>query len=296
MTIPAPQDVRRRPTGWRWSQIGAYAFLHATALLAPWHFSWSGLLLLLSLLWLCGGLGISLGWHRLNTHRSFKTSRALRAVLTMLGCCSWQGGPVEWVGTHRTHHRQTDRPQLDPHTPREGVFWAHAEWMFYRLPYDPYVLTKDLLRLPEFRMLEKTWWLFAWGVLGVLYLAGNWHGGVGLSWLLWGGSLRSVVVLHATWFVNSAGHRWGYRNFETPDDSTNNAWVALVSFGEGWHNNHHAYQASAAHGMFRGEPDATYETIRVFERLGLVWDVIVPPARLIQRRTRRSRSASTRIG
>jgi len=244
--------------------------------MAPWHFSWSGAALTVMLIWVCGGLGISMGWHRLNTHRSFKTSRLVRGVLTVLGCCSWQGGPIEWVGTHRKHHSATDRPTVDPHTPREGLFWAHAGWMLYNLPYDPYRFTKDLLRVPEFLWLEKHGWVCAWGLLLALYAVGNWYGGLGLSWLLWAGSLRSVLVLQATWFVNSAAHRWGYRNFDTPDDSTNNRWVAYLSFGEGWHNNHHAHQASAAHGMFAGEADVTYLAIRVMERVGLAWDVVLP--------------------
>jgi len=277
-TPSAMHDIRmpQRYTGWRWGQISLYALLHVSALFAPLHFTWSGLILMVVLLWACGGLGISLGWHRLNTHGSFKTSPTLRAILTALGCCSWQGGPMEWVGTHRRHHAHTDDVTLDPHTPRAGFFWAHAEWMFYNLPYNPYALTKDLQRHASLVWLEHWWWTCAWGLVVVLYLTGQAAGGLGLSWVLWAGSVRSVVLLHATWFVNSAAHTWGYRNFETRDDSKNNAWVAWFSFGEGWHNNHHAQPRSAAHGMVAHELDVTYLTIKLLARLGLVWDVVRP--------------------
>lgn len=268
---------------------------HLLALLAciPWLFSWSGLIWAVAGLYLFGTLGINVGFHRLLTHRSFACPRWLEHGLSVLGSCCYQGTPLSWVAVHRMHHQHSDESD-DPHSPRGSFFWGHMGWFMVRDPkvydvatYDRYA--RDLIRDRFYKRLEKpqrwrnlhlTQWavfLFGGALVGGL-VTGTWLGALqlGLSWLIWGVFVRTVAVWHITWSINSVTHRWGYRNFNTSDDSRNNFLVGLVSNGEGWHNNHHAQPRSAAHGMRWFELDVSYLTIRVWERLGLVWDVVKP--------------------
>lgn len=262
-----------------WVVISAIGALHVLALAAPLTFSWSGLAVMLVLAWMGGGLGITLCYHRLLTHRSFKTPKWLEYVLTIIGTCNWQGGPIMWVGTHRLHHAESDQPG-DPHTPRHGAIWSHVVWtLFDHVPgFQPRAAAKDLLRDPVMVLIDRYFYVPQFGlallVAGGGYAVGGWS--LALSWVVWGVALRTVVVYHGTWAVNSASHMWGYRNFETTDGSRNNWWVSLLSFGEGWHNNHHAQQRSAAHGMRWWEFDLTYATIRLMSWVGLAWDVVEP--------------------
>ena len=266
----------------RWSRAVIFGLLHILALAAflPWFFSWSGVIVFFVVAYFTGGLGVTLGYHRLLTHRSFATFKPIEYLVTLLACLAWQGGPIDWVGTHRLHHAESDQP-ADPHSPRDGFGWAHIFWMLYthRPQEDPRLYTRDLQRDPWMRAFERIAFLPQFLLAGLLFAGGWWlAGGVlgGISWVLWGFCLRVVVMYHGTWFVNSAAHSWGYRNFNTPDDSRNNWWVALFSFGEGWHNNHHAQQRSAAHGMRWFEFDLTYLTIRVMRNFGLAWKVVTP--------------------
>ena len=268
---------------------------HLLALLAclPWLFSWSGLAWAVAGLYLFGTLGINIGYHRLLTHRGFGCPRWLEHSLTVLGACCWQSSPMNWVAIHRMHHQHSDEPG-DPHSPRTGFFWSHMGWF---LIYDPaiYNLTtydryaRDLFQDRFYKWLERPqvwrtihriqWAVFlglgtlvgalsTWSVLGALQL--------GLSWLVWGVFVRTVAVWHITWSVNSFTHVWGYRNFNTHDDSRNNWVVGLVSNGEGWHNNHHNEPRCAAHGQRWFELDVSYLTIRAWELVGLAWDVVKP--------------------
>lgn len=266
----------------RWGYVGIFALMHllAIAALLPWFFSISGLLICVIGCWVTGGLGITLGFHRLLTHRSYTTYKPIEYFLTLCGCLSWQGSPMTWVGTHRLHHSESDTP-LDPHSPRDGFGWSHVFWMLYtdRPQQEPLKYTRDMQRDPGLRLIEKWWWLPQVISIPVLVAggwawSGSWLGGA--SWLLWGFGARTVWMYHGTWFVNSASHAWGYRNFDTEDDSRNNWWVALLSFGEGWHNNHHAQQRSAAHGMRWFEFDLTYLTILAMRGTGLAWDIVAP--------------------
>ena len=252
-----------------------FVLLHACAALAflPAFFSWSALLVFAVTYYLSGAIGVTLCFHRLLTHRSFHTSKTLEYVMTFLGTLAWQGSPTKWVGTHRLHHAASDQPE-DPHSPRDGFGWSHVFWILHsgHPGQDPRTAALDLARDPFHRFLDRFWWVPQL-ILGVaLYFMGGW------SWVLWGVVVRTVILYHATWFVNSAAHTWGYRNFPTHDDSCNNWWVALLSFGEGWHNNHHAQQRSAAHGMRWYEVDLTYLTILLLRKVGLAWKV-VPPQR-----------------
>jgi stearoyl-CoA desaturase (delta-9 desaturase) len=244
-------------------------------------------------LYLFGTLGINVGYHRLLTHRSFACPRWLERCLTVLGACCWQGTPMNWVAVHRMHHQHSD-VQEDPHCPEQSFFWSHMGWFLIHDPkiynigtYDRYArdllgdrFYKNLERPRIWRNLHKMQWaaFFAagligggvttWSIIGALQL--------GLSWLVWGVFVRTVAVWHITWSVNSVTHLWGYRNFDTRDNSRNNWVVGLVSNGEGWHNNHHAQPRSAAHGMRWWELDVSYLTIRGLETVGLAWDVVRP--------------------
>lgn len=274
--------------------LGVIGF-HVLALLAciPWLFSWSGLAWAVAGLYLFGTLGINVGFHRLLTHRGFACPRWLEKTLTILGVCCWQNSPINWVAVHRKHHQHSDDGS-DPHSPNESFFWSHMGWFMVIDPgldavamYDRYA--RDLIQDRFFKRLERpTAWatihriqwatFFAAGALvGGLWTA-SWLGALqlGLSWLVWGVFVRTVAVWHITWSVNSVTHVWGYRNYETKDNSRNNWLVGLISNGEGWHNNHHAAPRCAAHGLRWFELDVSYLTIRAFGLVGLAWDVMTP--------------------
>ncbi len=287
---------------WRrldWSVVIGIGAVHAGCLLAPLYFTWTGAGLMVLLIWLTGAGGITLGFHRLLTHRSFKTPKWVEYILTVLGCLAWQGSSVQWVGTHRIHHKHSDDDH-DPHSPKDGFVWAHAFWCLHREPEDRSAenAAKDLLRDPVHRIFHRVGWLLQVILAFMLYGLGEWFSGVGISWLVWGICVRTVVVYHVTWFVNSATHTWGYRNYETKDQSTNLWWVALLSWGEGWHNNHHAHPRSAAHGLRRSEPDMTYWIIRFLARIGLARDIVLPAPHEMppQKQNTEGESASTSCG
>jgi stearoyl-CoA desaturase (delta-9 desaturase) len=266
----------------RFFYMFVFAVLHILALVAflPMFVNLSALAVFAVMAWLSGGLGVTLGYHRLLTHRSFVTYKPIEYALAIFACLAWQGGPVQWVGTHRLHHSESDEPG-DPHSPRDGFTWSHILWIVHsgRPGDDPRQLTKDIQRDPVLCWINRYWYLPQFLLALLLFVLGwKWLGSPagGLSWVLWGVCVRVVVMYHATWFVNSAAHTWGYRNFPTKDNSRNNWWVALLSFGEGWHNNHHAQQRSAAHGMRWYEVDLTYWTILFMRACGLAWKVVKP--------------------
>jgi len=272
--------IRSWSNGLDWPVVGWIGLLHVAALAAPFCFTWAGLLTFCILSWVSGGLGVCLGYHRLLTHGSFQTFPWVRRLLGLLGTFAGEGPPITWVAVHRKHHRFSDQ-QGDPHSPHDGGWWSHMLWIFPR-PNDPKwqemlrTYGKDVLKDPFFRLLDKTFllWHIALGaiLLGVGWAC--WDLRTGLSLLVWGLFLRLVYVLHITWAVNSASHMWGYRNYETNDDSRNLWWVGLLAFGEGWHNNHHAFPGRAAHGHRWWEFDVTYLAILAMEKAGLAWKVI----------------------
>lgn len=262
--------------------ITAITLFHLGAIAAPFFFSWTGLIVGVVLYYATGAMGITLGYHRLLTHHSYKTLRPVRYLLTFLGACALQGGPISWVATHRLHHQLSDEEE-DPHTPLMSFLWSHVLWIFFRYPeFDRYEelrrYAKDLDREPMMRFFEKYDWLCVTALGVALFSTGAAIGGwvFGVSLVTWALFLRTVLVWHGTWLVNSATHLWGYQTYKTDDNSRNNWWVALISFGEGWHNNHHADQRSAAHGHRWWEIDLTYWTIRLMALVGLARDVIKP--------------------
>lgn len=272
-----------------WGNVLGIAIAHFGSILAlfPMFFSWSAVVVLAVLFYCCGSLGMCVGYHRLLTHRSFQTFKPVEYLLTILGMLNMQGGPLRWVGTHRLHHKESDGPQ-DPHSPQHGFTWSHILWCMIKRPdgRDPLSASKDLQRDKALVAIDRLYVLWQLILAAILFglgwwWLGSWAGGVGF--VVWGVCVRTVISYHATWFVNSAAHTWGYRNFNTADGSRNNWWVALLSFGEGWHNNHHAQQRSAAHGMRWWEIDVTYWTIRAMELVGLARRVVRPDLSAMRR-------------
>ena len=281
-----------------WPYAISMATYHLLALLAfvPWLFTWTGAALAVAGLYVFGTLGINLCFHRLLTHRGFNCPRWLEHGLSLLGVCCLQDTPARWVAVHRLHHQHSDE-EPDPHSPLVAFFWGHIGWLLVEnrqvnsvLTYDRYA--RDVLKDPFYFAFERNllWiWvnLVQWAAFFLPGLAIGWSGGTamdgvqfGLSLLVWGVFVRTVAVWHITWSVNSVTHIWGYRNYETDENSRNNWLVALVSNGEGWHNNHHADQRSAAHGHRWWEFDVTYLTICLLEKLGLATDVVRPNQKL----------------
>ena len=299
--IVADRSVPRHGTHWEYLLPIATVHLLACLAFLPWCFSWSGVALALTGIVVFGTLGINLCYHRLLSHRSLTVPRWLERTLATIALCSLEDTPCRWVANHRLHHQHSDE-EPDPHSPRDGVVWAHMGWLMERVPqrrswafFERY--SRDILADGYYRYLERNPWailliysahaaLFALaGLLVGRWAGGDWRHGVQLaaSWLVWGVYVRTVLVWHITWSVNSLTHLFGYRTYETDEDSRNNWFVGLVANGEGWHNNHHHDPASASVQHKWWEIDVTYYVILLLQRLGLATDVIQP--RHVRRRT-----------
>jgi stearoyl-CoA desaturase (delta-9 desaturase) len=241
-----------------------------------------------AIMYVATGLGVTVGFHRHLTHRSFKTSRPVRAAVAILGSAAIEGPVISWVADHRKHHTYSDR-EGDPHSPHvghgggfrgalKGLFHAHVGWLFihtHRGARKRYA--RDLLADPVVTFVDRHFLAWALGGLGVAFALGWAIGGsfhAALTGLLWGGAVRMLVVHHVTYSINSLCHFFGRRRFDTGDESRNLFWLSLPTFGESWHNNHHAFPTSAMHGMRRWELDPSAMVIRLLEKLGLVWDVV----------------------
>jgi stearoyl-CoA desaturase (delta-9 desaturase) len=273
---PAPTSVVPVRDQFKPVKVGFLVAMHLGVIGVIWHTTWAAVGLCILLHALFGGLGICVGYHRLLTHRSFKTSKFIEYTLALLGTLTLEGGPIDWVAHHRQHHQYSDEAG-DPHSARDGFFWSHCLWMFWTTNDDDFdELTKryvpDLLRQPFYRFLGRFYLELSMALAVVLYLIGGW------PFVIWGMCVRLVVTYHSTWLVNSASHKFGYRNFDVSDLSTNCWWVAMVTYGEGWHNNHHAFPTSARHGLRAWEIDPAYMFIRGLSAVGLAWDLRKPPA------------------
>ena len=260
-----------------WPTLIYISTLHLTAILAVLFHTKAAIALFIAL-YLITGFGITIGYHRYLAHHSFEASQVLLRVFAILGSLAGQGGTLFWVSTHRRHHLFSDRSG-DPHNANDGFLWSHAGWT---LSSDLNAakssdLAKDLSRDPVLRWLDK--WnitlqlLLGLGVFVVALIFSDLHGAI--SAVIWAISVRIVFVLHCTWLTNSAAHRWGYRSFATKDLSRNNAWIALLTLGEGWHNNHHAFPSSAQHGLLWYEFDLSWLVIKLLSSLKLVKQVRV---------------------
>ena len=239
--------ARDNNKGINWHTATFMALFHIGAVAALFMFNWKALVAAVLLWWISASLGVGMGFHRLLTHRGYKTPKLVEYFITFCGLLALEGGAINWVVTHRIHHAHTDAPG-DPHTPREGGWWAHIGWMLKGTAQSH---DKETTALYAPDMVKDRLHVFAnnfyWVpiiLLGIALLAfGGW------AFVLWAVFFRVTFNFHATWLVNSATHMWGRRRFATRDDSTNNWWVALLTFGEGWHNNHHAFPTAARHGL-----------------------------------------------
>lgn len=255
------------------------ASMHILAIGAcfPCFFSWSGVAIAVVLYFLTA-LGVTLCLHRLLTHGSFKTYRWFRCVLVLIATLAWEGRVLLWVGRHTIHHWFADK-EGDPHSPEDGPWWAHVLWlMVENLVRDEkalLVVPKNLREDRTILFIDRLFWLPQVVLAIVLFVAGTLIGGwyLGGSWFFWGVCVRTTFVYNFTWSVNSLAHMYGYRNWNTTDKSRNNWFVALVTLGEGWHNNHHAQPKSAMHGMRWWEFDFTYRVIQFLSLIGLAWDI-----------------------
>ncbi len=275
---PIPTRFRDRfPHGVNWGNVAWMAIMNVGAIAAFWHFTWSALAVTVVLHFVTACLGVTLGFHRLLTHGSLVVPSMLKYFFSFCGMLAAEGSPLFWVATHRKHHVLSDQ-EGDPHSPNDGFWWSHFLW--FKPAEGPGELdallqrwAPDMYKDPVQRLFHKIFPLVAVALGIALYVAGEYFFQAGLSWFLWGLCLRMILAYHSTWLVNSATHIWGYRNYETTDRSRNLWWVALASYGEGWHNNHHAHQRLARHGHKWWEIDVTYMVIWTLKKLGLAKQV-----------------------
>jgi sn-1 stearoyl-lipid 9-desaturase len=250
-----------------WVTAGFMAAFHVGAVAAFFFFTWKALFAAVVLWWVSGSLGIGMGYHRLLTHRGYRTPNWVAYFLTICGTLALEGGPIFWVATHRIHHQFSDK-EGDPHTPLDGKWWAHMGWILMgkSLHQDAKTLSRYAPDLAQHKFYT---WITKYHYVSVIVVGVALLGFGGLPFLMWGLFLRTVVGLHCTWLVNSATHTWGSRRFRTRDMSTNNWLIALLTFGEGWHNNHHAHPVSARHGLRWFEIDLNWYGIWTLQKLGL---------------------------
>ena len=254
-----------------WVTATFMALFHIGAVAALFFFSWKAFFVAAFLWWVSGSLGIGMSYHRLLTHRGYKTPKWVEYFLTVCATLALEGGPIFWVATHRIHHQYSDK-EGDPHSPIDGKWWAHMGWILSgkSMHHDTTTLARYVpdLAKDKFHVWLTKYHYVPMIVLGLILLAIG-----GPTFVLWGIFLRTVIGLHATWAVNSVTHTWGSRRFETKDLSTNNWWVAILTFGEGWHNNHHAHPVSSRHGLKWYEVDMNWYGIWALSKLGLAKDV-----------------------
>jgi len=303
--LPMPDTVHAGAVAWPYAITISLVHLIALAAFVPWLFSWSGLVSAIVGVHVFGQ-GINLCYHRLLTHRSARVPKWLEHAFVVVALCCLQDAPGRWVATHRMHHNHSDEVK-DPHSPLVRFLWAHVGWLLVRNTATESLDTyrryaRDILEDPFYMALEKRpIWLWIWLAHAVAHFAiglaiGWWQhdatSGVqfGLSLLVWGVFVRTVLVWHITWSVNSLTHLFGYSNYATDDHSRNNWLVAILTVGEGWHNNHHHDPASASNQHRWWEFDVTYMQIRLLEMVGLATNVVRP------RHVRHAARAKTRQG
>jgi stearoyl-CoA desaturase (delta-9 desaturase) len=278
-----------------WINVIGIGSIHFVALFAvfPYFFSITGLIFALAGTFVFGTLGINVFYHRYLTHKSFQCPKWFEHFMAVLAVCCFQESPARWVAVHRRHHEHSD-DEPDPHSPIRSFLWAHVGWLMVKNSHlSPYELygryAKDVLRDPFYKKLEDYCYylgifiahaslFFAAGTGWDLISGGSFAGALqfGLSVLIWGVFVRIVLVWHITWSVNSITHIWGYKNFETGENSRNNFIIGVLAGGEGWHNNHHADPRSAKHGHYWWEIDITYLVICAMGATGLAWRITMP--------------------
>ncbi len=278
--ISRTKPENRWLNGLDWPVVVWIGMVHIGALAAPFYFTWMAFWTFAVLAWFTGSVGVCLGYHRLLTHGSFVTYKPVRWLFAFFGGLSGEGSALTWVANHRKHHAFSDKDG-DPHSPNDGTIWSHMLWFMPKLTKQEHAelcshYAPDLYRDGVIRMLHTLFLPIHLACGVAMFCVGyfGWDLYTGISMVVWGMFVRLVYVFHITWLVNSATHLWGYRNYETTDNSRNLWWVGLLAFGEGWHNNHHAYQRMAKHGHKWWEVDMTYAVISLMEKTGLAWKVV----------------------
>lgn len=256
-----------------WLRVLPFVALHLACFAVVWV-GWSWIAVATAVgLYALRMFAITAFYHRYFSHKTFRTSRALQFVFAVLGASAVQRGPLWWASQHRHHHAHSDGPE-DAHSPRQrGFLWAHSGWFMARENFATRErLIRDFAKYPELRFLDRYDALVPFLLAALLYALG------GAQLLVWGFCISTVVLAHATFTVNSLAHTLGSRRYATRDTSRNNWWLALLTFGEGWHNNHHHYPGSARQGFYWWEIDLTWYGLKLLESLGLIWDLRVVPA------------------
>lgn len=256
-----------------WLRVLPFVALHLACFAVIWvGWSWTAIAVAVAL-YALRMFAITGFYHRYFSHKTFRTSRALQFVFAVLGASAVQRGPLWWASQHRHHHAHSDGPE-DTHSPRQhGFLWAHSGWFMARENFATREkLVRDLAKYPELRFLDRYDALVPLLLAALLYALG------GAQLLVWGFCISTVLLAHATFTVNSLAHTLGSRRYATRDTSRNNWWLALLTFGEGWHNNHHHYPGSARQGFYWWEIDLTWYGLKLLESLGLIWDLRVVPA------------------
>jgi stearoyl-CoA desaturase (delta-9 desaturase) len=273
-------DARRTD----WLRVLPFIAIHAGCLGVFWLSPSAELVALAAALFAARMFAITAFYHRYFAHRTFRTSRAVQFLFALAGAAAAQRGPLWWASHHRHHHAHADRPE-DAHSAlQHGFAWSHAGWFLSRANFAArHELVPDLARYPELRLLDRFDVLVPALLAAVLYAAG------GLQFLVWGFCISTVALWHATFTINSLAHRYGRRRYATKDDSRNNLWLALLTFGEGWHNNHHHYPVAARQGFYWWEIDLAYYGLRLLSAAGLVWDLRPVPAAVREARRERAR-------
>lgn len=285
----APSYADRRVD---WLRIVPFLALHLGCVAVVWVGASPVALLIAAISYLLRMFAITGFYHRYFAHRAFRTSRGLQFVFALIGAAATQRGPLWWAAHHRNHHRFADTSD-DPHRPEDGVFWSHVGWFLSGRHFQAdQSRVRDWLRFPELVWLDRfdlvvplAYAAILYGIGAVLEARAPALGTNGLQVLVWGYVVATVVLWHATLLVNSLAHRVGKRPFATGDKSRNNLFVALLTLGEGWHNNHHRYAGSARQGFYWWQLDVCFYLLRALARMGLVWDLKpVPPSVLLEGR------------
>ncbi|HEX8791680.1 MAG TPA: fatty acid desaturase [Polyangiaceae bacterium] len=259
-------------------RLAVFVAFHALALAAIWTGISRRALLVCAGVYVFQLLSVTIGYHRYFSHRSFKTSRAMQFVLALCAESSLQKGVLWWAAHHRYHHRHSDQHD-DIHSPKHGLWWSYAGWVFDAGARDTRLdQVRDLAKLPELRVLDRLWYLPTLPLALACYAAAGWSGlVVGYVW-------ATILSHHATFANNCFAHIFGTRRYATEDTSRNNWFLAAITLGEGWHNNHHRYAGSARNGFLWWEIDPTYYALVILEKLGLVWQLRQPPSELLEER------------
>ncbi|MDT8310178.1 MAG: acyl-CoA desaturase [Methylophaga sp.] len=268
-----------------WLRIIPFIALHLACLAVFWVGVSAVAVMMAVVLYLLRMFAITAFYHRYFSHKAFKTSRPVQFIFALIGASATQRGPLWWAAHHRAHHRHADQP-ADPHSPKQGFLWSHMGWFLSDSYYQAdYSLVKDLSKFPELRLLDRFDILVPVLLAIVLFALGSFleHsqpqlGTSGSQMLVWGFFISTILLIHVTLLINSMAHRFGNQRYDTGDDSRNNALLALLTLGEGWHNNHHHYPVSARQGFYWWEIDISYYLLKAMAKLGLVWNLRTVPA------------------